>query len=128
MSRAAVKARLAKLEKAAKVKAGRPKLPALDLEEMGRLVMDHNASDRELGLMFGVSHQTIERNYGPFLAKKRAERRLWLKGVQTDKAKKGDVTMQIWLGKNELDQTDKQQHEHTGPDGGPMVMIMSRPK
>lgn len=42
------------------------------------------------------------------LTKKRAERKLMLLRAQTRKALEGnDTTMQIWLGKNELEQTDR---------------------
>lgn len=110
-----------------KKKPGRPRLPGLDLAEMGRLIMDSHASNRELGLWFGVDDKTIENNYSAFIAKKRAERRMALKAKQTDRAMKGDTTMLIWLGKIELEQIECQRVEHSGPAGGPMLMIMSRP-
>jgi len=38
--------------------------------------------------------------------------------MQWEAAKKGNVTMMIWLGKQLLGQRD--QMEHSGPDGGPV--------
>jgi hypothetical protein len=94
--------------------AGRPLMARLDLEEMGRLIMCSNASNRELALIFGVDDKTIANNYSAFIAKKRAERRLGLKSEQTKRALRGDTTLLIWLGKNELEQTDKQAVAHSG--------------
>jgi hypothetical protein len=52
------------------------------------------------------------------LTKKRAERKHALLKAQTDKAlKEKNPTMQIFLGKNELGQTDKQQHDVKGAVG-----------
>ena len=45
-----------------------------------------------------------------------------LANKQIDVAMGGNVTMLIWLGKQLLEQTDKSQYEHTGKDGGPIVM------
>ena len=44
------------------------------------------------------------------LKKKRAERKLAIRSAQTANIK--NPVMQIWLGKNELSQTDKQQVKH----------------
>ena len=40
--------------------------------------------------------------------------------MQFNSAKAGNVTMQIWLGKQYLGQKDKQETELTGKDGGPI--------
>jgi len=49
------------------------------------------------------------------LTKKRAERKLKLYKAQNSKALTGnDTTMQIWLGKNVLDQADKNETKHSG--------------
>ena len=34
-----------------------------------------------------------------------------------------NATMPIWLGKNHLGQTDKQEHQHTGANGGPIQTV-----
>lgn len=112
-----IKARIIRLEKQARAKRakpGRPPLPPLDLDEMGRLVMDGNAKNSEIALHFGVDDETIKKNYSRFLDKKRAERRVWLRSCQTKQARLGNSAMLIWLGKQELDQADRQQQEHSG--------------
>lgn len=110
-----------------KRQVGRPYLPKLDLKEMGRLVMESNASNRELAAVFGVDDKTIANNYSAFLTKKRAERRLAIKSWQTKKAERGDTTMQIWLGKVECEQEDKQSVNHTGEVSAIVKFIMPRP-
>jgi hypothetical protein len=46
-----------------------------------------------------------------YLRKKRAEGKIKLHAAQYRKAMSADTTMMIWLGKNRLEQTDKQQHD-----------------
>jgi hypothetical protein len=43
-----------------------------------------------------------------------------LRARQYASAMEGNVTMQIWLGKNELGQSDKTETRLTGKDGGPV--------
>lgn len=43
-----------------------------------------------------------------------------LRRMQWKNAKRGSATMQIWLGKNHLDQKEKS--EITGAEGGPMIV------
>ncbi|MDD3925788.1 MAG: hypothetical protein PHT33_03925 [bacterium] len=45
-----------------------------------------------------------------------------LRRMQWKTAESGNATMQIWLGKQYLDQKDKQETELTGKDGGPMIL------
>lgn len=53
------------------------------------------------------------------LSKKRAERKVWLREVQDEHAEGGNgAAMSMFLGKNELDQADKQ--EIGGIGGGPV--------
>lgn len=67
----------------------------------------------------GIPENTLRRRCGDLLRKKRAERKLWLRGVQDYRAENDkNAAVVIFLGKNELDQADKQ--EHSGPDGGPI--------
>ena len=51
------------------------------------------------------------------LTLKRAERKLAIRSAQMDNIK--NVVMGIWLGKNELNQTDKS--EISGKDGAPLL-------
>ena len=105
--------------------AGRPHI-VLDKEKVGGLAFD-GCKNSEIAFILGCDDQTLTNNYSRILNKKRAERKAALRKKQTTQALHGDTTMLIWLGKNELEQMDKQAVEHSGPNGGPMVMIMSRP-
>lgn len=91
---------------------GRP-LADIDEEEVVRLA-SRGAKNAELAAYFGVDEETISRRFAKILTKTRSIRRMHLRGVQTDKALGGDTTMLIWLGKNDLDQTDKVEQQHSG--------------
>lgn len=70
------------------------------------------ASNREIADMFGCDEGTIRHErYAVLLAKARAERRMKLRQMQWKSAEAGSVAMQIFLGKNELGQSDN------GPEG-----------
>jgi len=64
------------------------------------------APDTEIAAMIGVSPQTLVRHHGPALRQGRAQRKLKLRQKQTEVALEGNVTMLIWLGKQELGQRD----------------------
>ena len=49
-----------------------------------------------------------------------AQGRMSLRRAQLNIALKGNPTMLIWAGKQLLGQSDKQQLQHTGANGGPM--------
>lgn len=73
--------------------------------------------------VLGLDYKTLQKYHGEMIIRKHAEGRAALKKAQMDKAiKDRDSTMLIWLGKNELEQTDKQQVEH---DGGITVEIVN---
>jgi hypothetical protein len=77
-------------------------------------------SNREISDYFNCDEGTIRKRFSAILTKARAERAWTLRRQQTALAKKRNATMLIWLGKNELSQSDRQTHEHTGKDGGPI--------
>jgi len=57
----------------------------------------------------GIPATTLRSNFGGVLKKKRAERKIWLRTIQSNRAKNDkSPTMAIFLGKNELDQDDNQ--------------------
>jgi hypothetical protein len=74
---------------------------------------------REIAAYFGVSEDTISRNYADCVKQGRTLMRGSLRNKQYEIAMRGNPQMLIWLGKQELDQTDKQEltgdfkHEHT---------------
>lgn len=68
------------------------------------------ATDREIGDILGINHTTVTNRFSPIIKKKRAERRIALRKAQYDNAIAGNATLLIWLGKQELEQTDKIVH------------------
>ena len=72
------------------------------------------ARNSEIAFILGVDDETIKSRFSRLLEKKRAERRVWLRNLQNAKAEQGDTTMMIWLGKNDLEQTDKAEQVHAG--------------
>lgn len=85
----------------------------IDEQEVANLAFK-GASNNEIAFLLGVDDQTIINRFSKLLSKKRAERRVWLRELQNSKAGSGDTTMLIWLGKNNLEQTDKMEQQHSG--------------
>lgn len=112
--------------------AGRPKAqPQVD-ETQVELLASFGCTDTEIAAVAGISEATLKRHFEPLLKKGRADLRKNLRSAQVKKAlgvqvrqfdKDGneeiyltppDNTMLIWLGKQYLDQHDKQQTEQSG--------------
>ena len=55
----------------------------------------------------GCSPDLLEKSYSEFLIKGRATQRIRLRQLQWKSAERGNVTMQIFLGKNMLGQQDR---------------------
>lgn len=72
----------------------------------------------EIASVCHCSVDTLERNYAEPIKRGRNELNMSLKRKQVALAKDGNPTMLIWLGKQYLNQRDKQ--ELTGADGGPI--------
>lgn len=68
----------------------------------------------EIAYILGVDDMTIAHRFSTILTKARARRRAELRMKQFEKAMQGDTTMLIWLGKNELKQTDKAEQKLGG--------------
>lgn len=93
--------------------AGRP-FVKLDEERIGRLAFA-GCKNSEIAHILGCDDETLKNNYSPILDKKRAERKAALRSKQTERAlKDGEIAMLIFLGKNDLEQTDKQTQEIPG--------------
>lgn len=85
-----------------------PKVPEID----GKLVeqmASWGAKVVEIANYFGVSDQTIQRRFEPELTKGRSNLQMSLRQWQLASAKKGNVAMLIWLGKQMLGQIDRAQ-------------------
>jgi hypothetical protein len=64
-------------------------------------------SEKEIGQLLECSDDLLERRFAGALKKGRAHRNQNLRKLQYESAKRGNITMQIWLGKQWLGQKDK---------------------
>ncbi len=115
----------------------KPKLPE-DLQKRGRkpIEIDYDMAEKyssimctqsEIASLLGVSLSTLEHD-PEFLRihKKGMESgRASLRRMQYVAAKKGNATMQIWLGKQYLGQKDKQEIEHSGEIDQTVIILPS---
>jgi AraC-like DNA-binding protein len=106
---------------------GRPRVE-IDMDTLRQLVMIQ-CTATECASVLGVSVDTIDRrlkeefgmNFAEFFEKHSGEGKASLRRMQWKSAKDGNVTMQIWLGKQLLEQRDK--HAVTGDNGDPIETI-----
>ena len=82
----------------------RPKEYNINPEEIIKLA-SYGCTNTEIADFYGCSENTIRR-YGEYLTKGRAECKMRLRQMQWRSAEKGNVTMQIFLGKQVLGQSD----------------------
>ena len=103
---------------------GRPKIE-LDYGLIEELALIH-CTQKETASVLGVSTRTLQRNseFCRIYKKCMNEGRKSLRRLQWDVAEAGNVTMLIWLGKQYLSQTDKQ--ELTGKEGGDITINIKR--
>lgn len=101
----------------------RPKLAIneREIENYAKL----GATNREIARMMGCDEGTVRGRFSAILDKARALRKISLRQAQWKAAMKGNPAMLIFLGKNELKQSDKQAHEITGKNGGPIRSMTS---
>jgi len=84
----------------------RPKKYDIDTTQLQKLAQ-LGCTNKEMADFFGCSADLLEKSYSEFLTKGRAEQKMRLRQLQWQSATKGNVTMQIFLGKNLLGQQDK---------------------
>ena len=82
-------------------------LKKVDSEAIKKLAQLH-CTYEEIAEFCEVSTKTLQRNYVHLIKKGREMGRISLRRAQFEKALGGNVAMQIWLGKQHLDQKDKQ--------------------
>lgn len=112
-----------------------PSKPLDDLEQVIELIRIQ-CTKLEICAVLGVSEDTLTRrirehgiegveNFADLYEKHAKEGRSSLRRAQWKAAHNGNVTMQIWLGKQMLGQRDqiKQSVEITGADGGPIQTV-----
>lgn len=85
---------------------GRPKKYIIDPKQIQKLA-SLGCTNKEISEFFGCSADLLEKSYSEFLTKGRAEQKIRLRQLQWKSAEKGNVSMQIFLGKNMLGQQDK---------------------
>ena len=81
-------------------------LKKVDSEAIKKLAQLH-CTYEEIAEFCEVSTKTLQRNYVHLIKKGREMGRISLRRAQFEKALGGNVAMQIWLGKQHLDQKDK---------------------
>ena len=100
-----------------KKSVGRPKKYSLDTRQVEQLA-EYGCTDTEIASFFDIPRTTLERNYEHYITKGRESGKIRLRQYQWSAAKKGNVAMLIWLGKQILGQTDKQEINHVElPEG-----------
>lgn len=90
-------------------------------------------TEEDIADFFECSIDTVnrwcKRTYGMTFAdiypKKRAKGKISLRRIQFDIAKKGNATMAIFLGKNYLGQSDKQEYEDVGESKEITINVMA---
>lgn len=85
----------------------RPQLE-IDGKEVMKLA-SIGCSNDEIAAFFDCSKDTIERRFAAELHKGRENGKTRLRRLQLQAAQKGNVVMLIWLGKQMLGQSDKQE-------------------
>ena len=93
---------------------GRPKKYDIDTKQVEQLA-SFGCTNIEIGSFFGCSPDLLEKSYSEFLAKGRDKGKIKLRQLQWRSAERGNTTMLIWLGKQLLGQTDRQEIEVIKP-------------
>ena len=85
----------------------RPKKYNIDTHQVEQLA-GFGCSNTEMASFFGCDESLIRKSYSESIAKGRDNGKIRLRQYQWASAKKGNVAMLIWLGKQILEQSDKQ--------------------
>ena len=92
----------------------RPKKYNFDSDKVEQLA-GFGCTNVEIASYFGCDESLIRKSYSEFLTKGREKGKIRLRQIQWRSAERGNVTMQIWLGKQILGQVDRQEVEHIRP-------------
>ncbi len=106
---------------------GRPRIE-IEMETLRALVRIQCTAD-EVAAYLDCSIDTLERRlkeegwtgWGEFYKTNNSAGKVSLRRMQWESARKGDKTMQIWLGKQILGQADKVENTHQGDIGGVLI-------
>ena len=77
----------------------------IDVKQLENLAR-FGCTNIEIAQFFGCDESLIRKSYSEFLTKGRATQKLRLRQLQWKSAESGNVTMQIWLGKQILGQAE----------------------
>lgn len=86
-----------------------PKLkpPAIDNEQL-ELLASYGCTNAEIAAMARISVRTLQRSYLEYVDRGRVNLAMSLRRKQTQMALEGNVAMLIWLGKQYLGQSERQ--------------------
>ena len=87
---------------------GRPKKYDIDKDQVEKLAA-LGCTNTEIASFFGCEDSLISKSYSRNVTKGKEKGKIRLRQMQWRSAEKGSVPMQIWLGKQVLGQTDKQE-------------------
>lgn len=86
----------------------RPKKYDIDTVEVEKLA-SYGCTNTEIADFFSCDESLIRKSYSENLTKGRSQGKIRLRKMQWKSAEDGNVTMQIWLGKQVLGQAEKQE-------------------
>ena len=101
----------------------RPKKYNIDTEQVEKLA-GLGCTNVEIASFFGCDESLIRKSYSEYIAKGKEKGKIRLRQLQMRSAEKGNVAMLIWLGKQMLGQTDKQEITTTDlPEGFSVELV-----
>ena len=101
----------------------RPKKYNIDTEQVEKLA-SFGCSNTEIASFFGCSKDLISKSYSTNIAKGKDKGKIRLRQLLWKSAERGNVAMQIWLSKQYLGMTDKQEMATTDlPEGFNIELI-----
>ena len=101
----------------------RPKKYNIDTDQVEKLA-GLGCTNIEIASFFGCDESLIRKSYSENLVKGRENGKIRLRQWQMKAAQKGNVAMLIWLGKQMLGQSDKQEITTTElPEGFSVALI-----
>ena len=92
----------------------RPKKYKLPTDKVEQLA-SFGCTNREIASYFECSESLLSKSYSSFITKGRDKGKIRLRQLQYKAAERGNTSMLIWLGKQLLGQTDKQEIEMIKP-------------
>lgn len=93
----------------------------IDPEQVSELAKI-GCTHEEMAAVLKCSPDTLTRRFAECIKEGRECGKSSLRRLQWESAYKGNIGMQIWLGKQWLGQRDKNDTELSGPGGGPIPM------